>query len=306
MDMSIIKYVASRISLLLLILASMGLGALLSHMPASQVDSQQVQQNTSTQGPTAPPTATPRATQTIPPSTPLPSLTPSQTLLPPPTFEPPTLTPAPSATPSVTPTATLVPIMNIPGLQGLESPTPSSTPGCKPRKDWTLTYEVQPNDALDNIAARYGTNRWELADGNCLADPNLIVVGQVLRVPGQAQPQTTIECVPWQVLTPMNWAVGVDGNGQLTFDWIGPRAPRNLIRVYDASGNEVWEDVVDLRQNYTLDVASSLPAAAGIYTWKVFPLDLNFQQINCLEGGPWTFEKTQTIPTPTPVPTLAR
>jgi hypothetical protein len=76
--------------------------------------------------------------------------------------------------------------------------------------------------------------------------------------------------------------------------------------VYDASGNEVWEDVVDLRQNYTLNVADALPAAAGIYTWKVFPLDLNFQQINCLEGGPWTFQKTQTLPTATPIPTIAR
>lgn len=305
--MSIIRSIGSRISLVLLIGASMGLGALLSHMPASPVNSSQAQNtSTSTQGPTAPPTATRRPTQTIPPSTPLPSLTPTQTLRPPPTFEPPTATPAPSDTPTITPTATLVTIMNIPGLQGLETPTPSSTPGCKPRKDWTLTYTVQPNDALDNIATRYGTNRWELADGNCLADPNLIVVGQTLRVPGQAQPQAAIECVPWQVLTPMDWAVGIDGNGQLTFNWIGPRAPRNLIRVYDANGNKVWEDVVDLRQNYTLDVASALPTAAGIYTWKVFPLDLNFQQINCLEGGPWTFEKTQTLPTPTPAPTIGR
>src|SRR5690349_4524860 len=75
------------------------------------------------------------ATETIPPSTPLPTLTPSRTLLPPPTFEPPTLTPFPSNTPVPTLTATFDVGFSIEGLNGLETPTPTGTPGCEPRKD---------------------------------------------------------------------------------------------------------------------------------------------------------------------------
>jgi hypothetical protein len=43
---------------------------------------------------------------------------------------------------------------------------------------------------------------------------------------------------------------------------------------------------------------SNIPDA-GTYTWYVYPLDSNFQQINCHEGGPWKFTKAQ-MPTPTP------
>ena len=232
------------------------------------------------------PTNTPRATPTAVP----PTLTPSKTLLPPPTFEPATPTSTPTEPATVTPTPLPPVAQDIPGLHGLETATPSSTPGCIPREDWTLTYTVQANDALDRIAQRYGTDRWTLAEANCLRDPNLIVAGQTLRVPGDAHPQAQIECVPWQALTPMDYAYGIDGNGPITFNWIGPRAPRNLIRIMDAQGEVVHEGVVDLRQNYTLN-AVDLPGE-GTYTWKVFPLDLGFRQINCLEGGPWTFHKT--------------
>ena len=154
-----------------------------------------------------------------------------------------------------------------------------------------MTYEVKAGDALDTIAERYNTNRWELADGNCLRNPNEIYIGQKLLVPGEAHPLPTIECVTWEVLTPMNYAYGIDGQGQLTFNWVGPRAPRNLIRVYDDDGEKIWEDVVDLRQNLTIFLPDTLPDP-GEYTWQVFPLDLNFRQIDCLESPRWTFHKT--------------
>ena len=240
------------------------------------------------------PTAT--ASETIPPSTPLPSLTPSHTLLPPPTFEPPTLTPIPSDTPSITPTPTLQLIVPIPGLQGLESPTPSGTPGCVVRKDWKLTYTVQPNDALATIAQRYNTYATTLAQANCLADPNMITVGEVLHVPGTVQPTEQAYDCDWTLLTPMDGTMAIPGSGTLTFDWRGPRAPRNLIRIFAPDGSK-FEDVVELRQNEAIDL-SNLPEG-GTYTWYIYPLDQNFQQIICHEGGPWTFTK-QPAPTSTP------
>jgi LysM repeat protein len=238
-------------------------------------------------------------TATLPPTTPLPSLTPTRTLLPPPTFEPATLTPPPSMIPAATASLTPAVGLSLPGLRGAETPTPGTTPGCEPRDDWQLVYEVQRGDALASIADRYGTYASEVAAGNCLSDPNMIVIGQRLRVPGQAHPaMPEYECLPWEMLTPMNGTMNVPGAGQLTFNWRGPRAPRNLIRVVRPNGS-FYERVIELRQNETIDLAD-IPEA-GTFRWYVYPLDSNFRQISCLEGGPWTFTKA---PAPTPTPTL--
>lgn len=232
------------------------------------------------------------ASPTIPPYTPLPSLTPSQTLLPPPTFEPPTMTPVPTQPPSATPTATVDLNISIPGLNGAETPTPSTTPGCVPRDDWKLKYEVKTNETLSSIAAQYGTYASDLAAANCLKDANLIVVGQQLRVPGAAHPQPVVECPAWEVLTPFNGTMAVPEFGQITFNWRGPRGVRNLIRITRPDGSK-FERVVELRQNETVDIAENF-RQGGTYTWYVYPLDENFRQIACLEGGPWTFYKRET------------
>ena len=51
-------------------------------------------------------------------------------------------------------------------------------------------YTVRPGDTLDAVAARFGTSEEALASINHLADPNLILVGQVLRLPRGAGPST--------------------------------------------------------------------------------------------------------------------
>ncbi len=48
------------------------------------------------------------------------------------------------------------------------------------------TYTVRPGDTLWAIARRYGTTVEALVQANGIADPNLIYVGQVLRVPAAA------------------------------------------------------------------------------------------------------------------------
>lgn len=47
-------------------------------------------------------------------------------------------------------------------------------------------YEVQPGDTLAGIAAEHGTSVSALAEANRIADPDLIRIGQVLVVPGEA------------------------------------------------------------------------------------------------------------------------
>ncbi|MBN1287396.1 MAG: LysM peptidoglycan-binding domain-containing protein [Anaerolineae bacterium] len=255
------------------------------------------------QGQQATPTPLMAGDETIPPNTPLATLTPSQTLKPAPTLEAPTATWTPSAIPTVTPTTGADVSVSIPGLHGAETATPTSTPGCTPREDWTLIYTVQRDDALSTIAEKYGTWVDELAEANCITNKDVIVVGQELRVPGEAHPyEPEIPCVPWQLFTPIDGAIAsVPADGTVTFHWIGPEAPLNLIRIHRPDGS-IYEQLVELRQNDVVELNENLPAA-GWYTWYVYPLDRNFVQIGCLEGGPWTFYKPESATvTPTSVP----
>lgn len=49
-----------------------------------------------------------------------------------------------------------------------------------------ITYVIQPGDTLSEIAERYGTTTGTLAALNNIANPNLIVVGQTIRIPGNS------------------------------------------------------------------------------------------------------------------------
>jgi LysM repeat protein len=284
----------------MLVLIALLLGAILTRLSMSPVPSSvlPLAQDGVTASPTGADTAT--ATETIPPNTPLASLTPSNTLRPPPTFEPPTATRPATLTPSITPTATINIEISIPGLHGAETPTPSTTPGCAPREDWQLTYTVQRDDALARLAELYNTSVAELVEGNCLSDANLIRVGQELRMPGDAPPNIPQYDCTFELMTPFDGTLAIPAEGEIAFNWRGPRAHFNLIRIIRPD-NSLYERVIELRQNETIDVVEHLNMG-GTYRWYVYPLDENFVQIPCLEGGPWTFTKPQS-PTPTPTPT---
>jgi LysM repeat protein len=279
-------------------LVALLLGAVLARLSMSPTNTLPLAQEATAISSTPEVTAT--TTETIPPNTPLATLTPSNTLRPPPTFEPPTATRPPTLTPSVTPTATINLDISIPGLRGAETATPTSTPGCTPRDDWHLRYTVQRDDALARIAQLYNTTVAELVEGNCLSDPNLIRVDQVLRVPGDAPPNIPPYDCTWEVMTPFDGTLAIPETGEIVFNWRGPRAHFNLIRIIRPD-NSVYERVIELRQNESINVVEHLNMG-GTYRWLVFPLDENFVQIPCKEGGPWTFTKPQS---PTPTPTLS-
>ncbi len=284
---------------MMLVIGSMAVGALFSYHGSPGTSDLSLAQSAQ-DIPAAPPTQMSVEMQSrrviLASVTPLPTAT--ATLLPPPTFEPPTSTPVPTLVPSVTPTSVSEVNVSIPGLQGLETPTPTTTPGCEPRKDWKLTYTVQFDDALSRIADKYGIWVDDLAAANCITDKNMITVGQVLRVPGDAQPVEQISCDAWEALTPFNGMFTVPADGTITFNWRGPESPKSLLRIFRPDGT-TYEQLVELRQNATVDLTESLPDE-GQYTWYVYPLGNDFKQIQCLEGGPWIFHKNESEPTPTP------
>jgi LysM repeat protein len=67
----------------------------------------------------------------------------------------------------------------------------SSTPSSPPTTTAGQTHTVQRGETLSAIARRYGVSVWVLARANSLANPSLIVTGQVLVIPGSSSPAPT-------------------------------------------------------------------------------------------------------------------
>jgi LysM repeat protein len=76
----------------------------------------------------------------------------------------------------------------IPGASASPAPSTPSSSG--------KTYTVKRGDTLSAIALRYGVSTWSLANLNGIANPSLIYVGQVLRIPGGASPSSPAPSSP--------------------------------------------------------------------------------------------------------------
>lgn len=63
------------------------------------------------------------------------------------------------------------------------TPTPDPPRPLPTLRSQVVTYTVQPNDTLAEIAKRYGVDLNTLLEMNPIADPNLLEVGQVLSIP---------------------------------------------------------------------------------------------------------------------------
>jgi LysM repeat protein len=79
----------------------------------------------------------------------------------------------------------------IPG--GSASPAPSSP---APSTSSGKTYTVKRGDTLSAIGLRYGVSTWSLANLNSIANPSLIYVGQVLRIPSGGSPSSPAPSSP--------------------------------------------------------------------------------------------------------------
>jgi hypothetical protein len=88
------------------------------------------------------------------------------------------------------PTAYLPTVYLPPTYQPAYPPTAQQAPGslspggqCIVPNGW-VAYTVQPGDTLAVIAASFGLTADQLAQANCLQNPDLIYEGQIVAVPG--------------------------------------------------------------------------------------------------------------------------
>lgn len=108
----------------------------------------------------------------------------------------PTSSPAPQATRVISTTSTPQENVFAPApiaTSILPETTAEVSSGCTPRPDWQVVYRVLPGDTLTGISQQYDISLRELVDGNCIADPDRLQLGQEIYVPGDAaqQPSTT-------------------------------------------------------------------------------------------------------------------
>ena len=91
-------------------------------------------------------------------------------------------------------------VLQVPAPAGTTAPSGDGTPAPAPQPT-TGTYTVQRGDSLSIIAAKFNTTYIELARLNGISNPDVLSVGQVLKVPG-APPPPPVEPAPAQPAGP--------------------------------------------------------------------------------------------------------
>ena len=95
-----------------------------------------------------------------------------------------------------------------PGNTNTGSQTPSSGTTSE------VTYTVVAGDTLSKIAAKYGTTYQKLAAYNGITNPNIIRVGQKIKIPGTAAPKKTNAEIAKEVIAG-KWGNGADRKRRL-------------------------------------------------------------------------------------------
>ncbi len=156
-----------------------------------------------------------------------------------------------------------------PGLGLNLTPTPNLA--CAVPVGWAA-YTVRAGDTLGNLATSYNTNVTILQNGNCLASPELIFVGQVLYVPSGSS-GVVVTLAP--SLTP-------SGSTQTTPTQAttGGQAPRTLSTLTIRPTLTRTDGVlVTLQQEIALDVGVVTDANRVIYYARTTPTDPNPVQV---------------------------
>lgn len=78
-----------------------------------------------------------------------------------------------------------------------------------------IVYTVVKGDTLSGIAARYGTTYQKLAEYNGISNPNVIYVGQKIRIPGSGTPKKSVDELAKEVLRG-DWGNGDERKKRLT------------------------------------------------------------------------------------------
>ncbi|MBI2333711.1 MAG: LysM peptidoglycan-binding domain-containing protein [Chloroflexi bacterium] len=140
----------------------------------------------------------------------------------------------------VTATNTLPPTSTLLVTSSLPTSTPTNTfippTSCQPPVGWVAVY-IQAGDTLENLAARYGTNKDILKSRNCLFTDSLIA-GTLLYVPGNVPTSTVAACIQGAAGWVKNYVVKPGDTFYKIASWYGTNA--NLIKFVNCR----WSDII--------------------------------------------------------------
>lgn len=145
-----------------------------------------------------------------------------------------------------------------------------STPAAPPTAN---THTVQRGETLSNIASRYGVTLSAMQTANGLSNPNLIYVGQVLRIP--AGGAAVMPPAPAPVTAAKS--IVVDKSEQRAYVYENSQLLHAFVVSTGQPGSETWEGRWQVR--------SKIPNAYA-YTWNLqMPYWLGFYHTGYLENG---------------------
>ena len=132
------------------------------------------------------------------------------------------------------------------------------------------TYRVRPGDALEGIAAAFGTSVPALLAANpAITDPDVIVAGAVLAIPAASNPAADtlraaalrhgldpalVQAVAWQESGWQQWAVS-------------PAGARGLMQLLPETGAWVAGDLVGAPLDVAGSAADNAEAGAALLAW---------------------------------------
>ena len=192
------------------------------------------------------------------------------------------------------------------------------TSGCQPRTDWPV-YVVQPGDTLFSIAQRTGSTVGELVIANCISNPNLITVGENLRVPrmpGEVEvivpPEVVIVSPDVDEVLSVERPVIIEGEGAgITEGNVKVRALDNMGNVLDErrvavtvptdqDGTWLWEVDLDLFDAVPGSRGTILAYATSLGNGTILAADTRSVIYGAELTQPWI-----TIETPIPYAQVA-
>jgi LysM repeat protein len=186
------------------------------------------------------------------------------------------------------------------------SPRPVFQPPAPVRPEPAMTepltgssYTVQKGDSLSVIAKRFGVSAREIAEINNLKDPNKIVVGQKLSMPGHAsaEPKPADAAKPKAVTAPPGGSVYVVQAGD-SLSRIASRHGTSVKALRDA--NKLTTDRILVGQKLAIPGADKTETAEAKKEAK--PASESKRKAESSDDAPAAVAKTAAAPAPAPAP----
>lgn len=160
-------------------------------------------------------------------------------------------------------------------------------------------YTVVKGDTLSGIAARYGTTYQELAKYNGISNPNLIFVGQKIKIPGGGEaPATSANMGIEAVIVAENWTGGGKDKvlpcGEFELDSVSADGPPDTVTI-KSTGRPFSSTISQTEkskawENYKLSgIAGEMAGAAGMTLMYEAANDPFYERVEQLKSSDITF-----------------